>query len=448
MTVTKYYMSESDLVFHRTPVFPITENITAMPCFKLSEVPSASPFRGFGVALTGSSCYRLSEMDADKRASLLADVYGKDGANLSVARVSVGSSDYSAELYSYDDTPNDTSLAHFSTARDDAYVLPMIREVLSVRPDLYVFASPWSPPGWMKTGSLLCGGFMREEYLAVYAEYLARFLLEYREKGVDIAAMTLQNEPYTQQFGKMPACIWHPDIMAKFVPMADAAFRKAGLHPEIWLHDHDYGYYQTVAWMLDTCPALSEVTKNIAFHYYEGGAADIDGIREAHPDMHCHFTEAGPRTYDHYTDDLVKWGSVIADALSHGCESFTGWNLLLDERGDPNVGPFYCGGLITENSASGELTYSGQYRAFRLIAPYLRRGAKRLDVSGGTRGVCYSYAHSADLRTYAARNIDGSVCVIAVNPGNDKRQSQIEYNGGRWYFDVHPKTLAVLYLEP
>ena len=448
MTVTKYYMSESDLALHSAPVFPIAENTSRLPCLRLGEMAGTAPFRGFGVALTGSSCHLLAHMPSEQRAALLYNVYGGNGLNLSVARVSVGSSDYSAELYSYDDTPDDTSLAHFSTARDDAYILPMLREVLSVRPDLYVFASPWSPPGWMKTCGLLCGGFMREEYLAVYAEYLTRFLLEYREKGVDIAALTLQNEPYTEQFGRMPACVWHPDIMAKFVPMADAAFRKAGLSPEIWLHDHSYDYFQTVTWMLDNHPALREVTRTVAFHYYDGGAADIDNVREVYPDAHYHFTEAGPRIYDHYGDDIVKWGSVIADALSHGCESFTGWNLLLNEKGDPNVGPFYCGGLITENSMSGELSYSGQYKAFRLIAPYLRRGASLLDVSYRKSWVCYAGTPQNDLRLCAARNTDGSVCVVAVNPGSEKRQAQLEYDGGRWYFDVHPKSLAVLYLEP
>ena len=104
-------------------------------------------FLGFGVALTGSSCYLLAQMPQKDRTALLQSLYGKNGLNLSVARLSIGASDYSAELYSYDDTPNDTELAHFSIDRDRGYIIPIIREILAIRPDLYLFASPWSPPG-------------------------------------------------------------------------------------------------------------------------------------------------------------------------------------------------------------------------------------------------------------------------------------------------------------
>ena len=173
-------------------------------------------FGGLGVAITGSSCYNLSKMSAGERRSFLEQIYGKSGLRLSVGRLSIGSSDYSAELYSYDDVKDDYDLQHFSIARDEEYIIPMIQEILAVNPDLRLFASPWSPPGWMKTGGSTCGGYMREEYVDCYARYVTKFILAYREHGIRIFAVTPQNEAETQQAGRMPACIWHPDIESKF----------------------------------------------------------------------------------------------------------------------------------------------------------------------------------------------------------------------------------------
>ena len=133
-------------------------------------------FIGFGVAITPSSCYELSLMDPLEREKLLRHIYSGDGLGLSVGRICVGSSDYSPEIYSYDDHPFDTSLEHFSIERDEKYIIPMIKEILEINPDIYLFASPWSPPGWMKTGGSMCGGYMREQYVDCYADYIIKFI--------------------------------------------------------------------------------------------------------------------------------------------------------------------------------------------------------------------------------------------------------------------------------
>ena len=141
-----------------------------------AEKPLNTSFKGFGVAITGASCYNLSEMTNEARTALINDIYSPEGLNLSVARFSVGSSDYSAELYSYDDVDGDVELKYFSIDRDKEYIIPMIKEILKVRPDLYIYSSPWSPPGWMKTGGSICGGYMREEFVDCYAEYYVNSL--------------------------------------------------------------------------------------------------------------------------------------------------------------------------------------------------------------------------------------------------------------------------------
>ena len=187
------------------------EGLAAAVTLETSDRASVRDFRGVGIALTGSSCYLLDKMEKAERVAFLESIFTKKGLGLSVARVSIGASDYSAELYSYDDVPFDTELKHFSVARDEKYVIPMIKEALAVNPDLYIFASPWSPPGWMKTGGKMCGGHMRDEYVDCFAEYVVRFIKAYAEHGIKISAITPQNEPENNQYARMAACVWNPD---------------------------------------------------------------------------------------------------------------------------------------------------------------------------------------------------------------------------------------------
>ena len=168
MKATKYTTNNCG-VMRCEPVFPAGSECGAAQKIIMEDMPS-NICSGFGVALTGASCYELAQMNPDKRKDVLADIYGKDGLNLSIARLAIGSCDYSAEIYTYDDVPGDVELKHFSIERDRKYIIPMIKEILKIRPDLRFYASPWSPPGWMKTGGFICGGYMRTKYINVYAD--------------------------------------------------------------------------------------------------------------------------------------------------------------------------------------------------------------------------------------------------------------------------------------
>lgn len=415
----------------------------------VSEAPVNTDFHGFGVAITGSSCYNLALMDEQKRADFLNDIYGDDGLGLSVARLSVASSDYSAELYSYDDVKNDTSLEHFSVERDDDYTVPMIKEALKVRPDMFVFASPWSPPGWMKTGGSMCGGCMREQFIDCYADYLIRFIEEYEKRGINVAALTAQNEPETTQEGKMPACLWHPDIEAKFIIALKRRLKAAGRDVKVFMHDHNFSSWPKVLWQLDEYKELSEECDGVAFHYYSGAVEDIDFVKEKYPDLEYHFTEGGPRLYDNYATDWCKWGVIMSKALKHGCRTFTGWNLLLDEVGGPNIGPFFCGGLATLNSQTGELTYSGQYRAFSHFSRHIKPGAAIYDAHLQQQhpGMFSFPGTVRHVELLAALNPDGTYVLTVSNSGAAKLQLQYEKDGNWYYIEALPGSVSTIIFE-
>lgn len=404
-------------------------------------------FEGFGVAITGSSCYNLMQMEPQARRAFLESIYGKNGLGLTTARLTIGASDYSAEVYTYDDVPGDVALEHFSIDRDRAYIIPALREVLEVAPELQLFASPWSPPGWMKTGGSIGGGFMRWEYVDCYADYFVKFLQAYKAEGIHIQAVTVQNEIQADQKGQMPACIWHPDLEAEFVPVLRQKLDAAGLSTEIWFHDHNFKLCQRVQWMLENHPKLAKDADGIAFHYYSGAIEDTRPLREKYQ-LALHFTEAGPRLYDHYDNDWCKWGIMTAKTLAEGYRSFCGWNLMLDETGGPNVGPFFCGGLVTRNSQSGQLSFSGQYKALRHIAPYVNRESKvyPLAFSHGFQGMGAFPKQIPAPQGVAVEN-EGQMVLLLVNSHSEKAQLQYRHGETLYYIEMMPDTVATVIVE-
>lgn len=408
-------------------------------------------FKGLGVAITGSSCYNLSLMNAADRAELLKNLYSPDKTGLSVGRLCIGLSDYSAEVYSYDDVPFDTELKHFSIDRDKKYIIPIIKEILEINPNLFLFASPWSPPGWMKTGGNMCGGYMRAQYLECYAEYIVKYVKAYAANGIKISAVTPQNEPHTQQSGKMPACCWHPEIEARFVKILHKKLRENDLDVKIWLHDHNFAYANQVLWALENCRGVANSCDGVAFHYYEGAIEETLKLKRKFKNLELHFTEAGPRLYENYESDWCKWGIMIAKAIKCGYGSFTGWNLMLNEIGGPNVGPFYCGGLITRNSVSGELSYSGQYKAFCHISKYINKNSKIYPISCNeeyeTQMSSYP-SQNVKIEGFCIDNNDEKIVMVLINPNPDKRQTQFKIGKNFWYAELPAESISTIILKP
>ena len=448
MKATLYTTDEKNGFSHKR-LFYNNEKNDAISTVIVSEKPSNENFSGFGVAITGSSCYELSTMSEEARNEFLSDIYGTDGINLSVGRLSIGSSDYSADVYSYCDKKDDIALESFSVERDREYIIPMIKEVLKHNPDIKLFASPWSPPGWMKTEGSMCGGYMKWEYIDCYADFIIKYLKAYKNEGIEISAITPQNEPETHQQGHMPACVWHPDLEAKFVEVLRKKMTDAGMNTQIWLYDHCFSGWKRVVCQLKDNPDLINECNAVAFHYYESAVEALSNLKAEYPNIKWHFTEGGPRLYDHYDTDWCKWTLMMTKALNMGCDSFTGWNLLLDENGGPNVGPFFCGGLATLHSQTGELTYSGQYKAFKHFSKFIKRGAKIYPAKADNCDMhmyCYPN-HMIPIEGTVVQNLDGSHVLELTNANESKVQAQYFYDGKWWYIELMPNTSATIVFE-
>lgn len=345
------------------------------------EIDSSRQFQsvlGFGAAFTDASCYLTSRMEAGKRRKLLEDLFGRGGLRLSMGRTCIGASDYSVSAYSFDDSPGpDPELKHFSIAHDRDYILPVLREALLVNPELFFFSAPWSPPEWMKAGGSLLGGSMRRDYFRSYAQYFVKFLEAYKAEGIKISAVTSQNEVDTDQGGRMPAALWGQEYEIGFVKgFLAPALRNASLDTKIWILDHNYNLWGRVVDELEDA-ALFDCVDGVAWHGYKGSPIAMTRVHNAFPSKNAYWTEGGPDISDpHYADDWAKWSADFAGILKNWSRCVVGWNLVLDENGRPNIGPFECGGLVTLDSKTGEIRRSGQYWALAHYSKSVRRGAR------------------------------------------------------------------------
>lgn len=430
-------------------IFSSVEQVSRAKLLEIEEQVNTG-FKGLGVAITGSSCYELSLMEPEERTAFLKKVYSKEGIGLSMGRLSIGSSDYSAELYSYDEVPNDVELKHFSIEKDEQYIIPMIKEILKINPDIYLFASPWSPPGWMKTGGSMCGGYMREAYIECYADYTVKFIKAYEEHGIKIQAITPQNEANTDQYGRMPACIWHPEMEAKYIQILREKFVENNMDIKIWMYDHQFSDANRVLWSLDECKGLAENCDGVAFHYYRGSIEETKKVSKAYPQLEMHFTEGGPRLKDNYDVDWCKWSLMVNNALRCNYKSFTGWNLMLDEMGGPNIGPYLCGGLATRHSVTGEVIYSGQYKAFAHISPYLTPQSRisPIVVSDIYGEEIHSFPKfKREITGFAIDNQDGKMILVLINANEKKSQTKFYLHDVWWYAELQPDSVSTLIIE-
>jgi len=381
---------------------PTTDHLQLNPNIKFQEI------LGFGGAFTDAACYTFNRLPPPAREQLFHELFHPAEMGLSVGRICVGSSDYSTKLYSFDEGEPDPDLSRFSIEHDREYILPMLRQARKVNPDLFLFSTPWSPPGWMKFNGTMLGGSMRKHYLPVYAHYYLKFLQGYAAEGVPVQALTSQNEVDTDQDGKMPACIWPQEYEIEFVRDHLGPLLESSETPvRIWVLDHNYNLWgRAICTLQDT--KLRQYCNAVAFHGYFGTPDMMSKVQDAYPEVEMHWTEGGPDYTDPgYLTDWCKWAGTFSAVLNNWCRSITAWNLALDEQGRPNIGPFPCGGVVTIHSQSNEIIRSGQYWGFAHYARVIRRGARRFQ----------SQSTAADLQHVAVENPDRQQVLVVTNTG-------------------------------
>jgi glucosylceramidase len=372
------------------------------------------PILGFGGALSDATCYMFNDLSPAARADLFRTLFHPSEMGLNVCRTCIGSADCATKVYSYDDGEVDPDLSRFSIDQDREYILPILRQARGVNPDLFLFSSPWSPPGWMKSNGSMLGGCMRHTYMPSYANYFLKFLRSYEAEGVPVQAVTVQNEVDADQDGTMPACGWPQDYEADFVTMhLGPLFDRSGVRTKIWIIDHNYNLWGRAIGELETADVL-KYTNAIAWHGYAGNPEWINRVQDAFPGIEMYWTEGGPDyTSPEYSHEWASWGKTFTDILRNCCRSITTWNLATDEHGRPYVGgsPSGVGGAMIIDSKTKKISYSGMFWALGHFSRFVRRGAIRID----------SHSRTKELYHCAFQNPDGSIVVVITNAGAERK---------------------------
>lgn len=401
---------------------------------ELIEVQPAKKYQkilGFGAAFTDAACYMFKQLDPDVRAKLFNDLFHPSQLGLNVNRVCMGASDYATHEYSYcdSDTP-DPELKKFNIAHDTKWILPMIEEARKVNPDIFLFASPWSPPGWMKANKSMLGGNMQRQYMPAYAQYFVRFLDAYKKYGVPIQAVTVNNEVDTDQDGRMPACLWPQEYEVDFVKWhLGPALRDAKMDTQVWMIDHNYNLWGRAIATLEDAEVRKYCTA-IAWHGYVGDAHKMTTVHDAYPEVDCYWTEGGPDvTNKDYATDWSKWSKTFTGNLRNWCRGITAWNLALDHEGKPNIGPFPCGGLVTIHGETKEITPSGQYFAIAQFSKHVKRDAYRIgsETSGEGKNLEHvAFENPVAVDMFGKKVTDKSEKVLVITNSGAARTVEVK----------------------
>lgn len=412
-----------NLLYAKTLDFAKTEDKR----FATVQIDTAQQFQtvdGFGYTLTGGSAFLLRGMNGAARTALLKELFGRDANSIGVSylRISMGASDLDTEVFSYNDLPTgqtDPQLQRFSLSKDTLYLIPLLREILAIRPNLKIMASPWSAPVWMKTNGNSTGGNLQPQYYGAYAQYFVKYLQAMAAKGIAVDAVTLQNEP--QHGGNNPSMVMSAADQANFVKNhLGPAFQAAGIGTKIIVWDHNCDNPGFPIAVLNDAGAKSFVYGS-AFHLYGGDIGALSQVHEKHPDKALYFTEQWTGANGDFGGDL-KWHlkNVVIGSMRNWSRTALEWNLA----NDPTYSLHTPGGCT---ACKGALTIDG-VNIKRNVSYYIIAHASKIVPPGSVRLGSYG---TAPVHHAAFRTPSGKTALIALNESDELVSFNIQ-SGGKW----------------
>ncbi|MFM7839942.1 MAG: glycoside hydrolase family 30 protein [Chitinophagaceae bacterium] len=379
---------QTQLLQRQAPIYFSSRSGLGTEGIVVNDASSYQPIRGLGFALTGGSAYHIMKMGARERAILLQELFGRGDHSIGISylRISIGASDLDPEVFSYDDLPpqeTDENLVHFQLGRDTLYLLPLLREILSIDPELNIMASPWSAPVWMKSNRQSKGGRLLRNYYSTYAQYFVKYILSMRQQGIPIDAITPQNEPLHP--GNNPSMYMEAEEQRDFIKdYLGPAFSTAGLATKIVVYDHNCNRPDYPITILNDSLARTYVAGS-AFHLYEGDILVLTKVKDSHPDKDLYFTEQWTGAKGSFREDLL-WHTknVVIGALRNWSTCVLEWNLASDEHFEPHTpgGCTECKGALT--ITGNRIQKNVSYYIIAHASKFLPRGSVRIHSSPET----------------------------------------------------------------
>lgn len=371
---------------------------------------------GFGGAITESAGYSFSKLSEEKQENLIKDYFSTEGLNYSLARISIGSCDFSLKPYSY---ASKRDLSNFSIEKDKQYIIPMLQKANSIKQNLSLFASPWSPPWFMKnTRLLILGGKLRFKYRQTWADYLVKFIKSYQEEGFNVKYLTIQNEPNAIQVWE--SCLYNAKEEANFaINYLYPTLKDNNIDTKILIWDHNKDKILDRALESFSVEGSNEAIFGIAYHYYSGDHFEnLKLVRDNFPDKLLIHSEGCTGYSDFRPSDEIQNAEIYAHDilgdLNSGSNGYIDWNILLDHQGGPNHKNNYCNSPCMLNEDSSNYIKNLTYYYIGHFSKFIKVGAKRIAFS--------KYTDKVEVTSFI--NPDGCIAVVILN----KNDFHVEYN--------------------
>lgn len=415
---------------------PLDQPDENYPTIMIDVDKTFQTIEGFGGAFTDASAEVFAKLSKENQEKFLKACFDpKEGNAYSLCRTTIHSCDYSSEMYTYDDVEGDKNLEHFSIAHDLKYRVPFIKRALKAAGgNIKIYASPWSPPAWMKTNNdMLRGGKLKAEYNQTWADYFVKYVQAYEKEGIPIWGLTVQNEPMAVQVWE--SCIFTADEERDFVrDYLGPTLKNNGLsNLKLMIWDHNRGIMYQRAQSVYDDPGASQYVYGLAFHYYVGDHFDnVRMVHDAFPDKKLIYTEAGMG--GNWETGMRVTRNMIMD-LNNWTNGWTYWNLILDE----NRGPRHAGGLggtsiVNANTKTGELTFNPPFYYFGHFSRFIKPGAKRI--------ACTS--NNDDFIATSFVNPNGEVATVVLNLSDADRIFQLWVDGKALKYSAPPHAILTI----
>lgn len=412
---------DESVLLKRQPASAYSTITNSNSTITIDTAQSYQQMDGFGYTLTSGSATLINDMTAGEKSKLLTELFddGENSIHVSYLRIAIGASDLSANVYTYDDMPTgqtDPDLENFSLQPDETDLIPILKEIIAINPVIKIIATPWTPPVWMKDNGNSVGGSLKPEFYSAYANYFVKYIQAMKMEGIDITAITPQNEPLHDE--NNPSLLMEAPQQIDFIKNhLGPAFQTAGLTTKIIVYDHNCDKPDYPLAILND-PAAKAFVDGSAFHLYAGNISTLSQVHNAHPDKNIYFTEQYTASNGEFGGDL-QWHlkNLVIGAPRNWSRTVFEWNLA----NDINYGPHTPGGCTT---CKGALTINGS-AIKRNVAYYIIAHISKFVTPGSVR---IASNIIGDLQNVAFKTPSGQIILIVMNEASTESTFNIRYN--------------------